>query len=106
MKEIGFAKLSEITPVEAIPGQFRSTLTYNDDAMLCHFSIKKGVTFDLHNHGAAQIGYVLSGKVKFFNKEGVMFTATTGDSYAFKSWEYHCWHSRRRLCLYRMFYSR
>jgi quercetin dioxygenase-like cupin family protein len=89
MEKIGYARLKEVEPVQAIPGHFRKTLTYNDDVMLCHFAINKGVTFDLHNHEAVQIGYVLSGKVTFFNEEGDLYTATAGDSYAFESWESH-----------------
>ena len=89
MEEKRFASLADIIPVEGIPNHFRSTLTYNDDVMLCHFSVKKGVTVELHNHEAAQIGYILSGKINFFNEKGVMFTGKSGDSYAFKSKELH-----------------
>ena len=81
--------LNEIEAVEGPEGIFRRTLEYTDDAMVCHFTMKKGARVPLHNHPASQMGYIISGKVRFMleNKNG--FTAVPGSSYAFDSFEYH-----------------
>ena len=54
--------------VEMFPGITRRTLTYNDQAMLCHFEVKKGATIPLHNHPPVQIGMVTAGKMRFFGE--------------------------------------
>jgi quercetin dioxygenase-like cupin family protein len=75
--------------VEAVPGIFRTTLTYNEKLMLCHFLLKEGSTLPLHNHEAVQIGYVIRGKLKFIKKKGESFIAGPGTAYLFESNEYH-----------------
>ena len=77
--------LDEGKSVENPPGVIRRTLSYNDEAMLCHFLLEKGAQIPLHNHRATQIGYILKGKAKFLaaNKENG-FEAGTGDSYVFE----------------------
>jgi quercetin dioxygenase-like cupin family protein len=84
------AELSQLNPVEKPEGIFRTTLAYNDETMLCHFHMKKGAAIPLHNHGPAQIGYVISGKVKFLNEDGsTNFVAEKGTSYVFDPDETH-----------------
>jgi quercetin dioxygenase-like cupin family protein len=70
--------------IENPAGISRKTLAYNDEAMLCHFTLKKGAQIPLHSHRATQIGYIISGKARFIaeNKEEE-FEATTGDAYVF-----------------------
>ena len=80
---------SESTTVENPPGIFRTAITYDKDTMLCHFTMTKGAEIPLHNHLAAQIGYVVSGKVKFKKESGEEFIASTGTSYVFSSNEKH-----------------
>ena len=71
-------------PVENPEGVTRKTLSYNDEAMLCHFILKKGSEIPLHDHRASQIGYVVSGKCRFLaGKPEDEFEAGTGDSYVF-----------------------
>jgi len=82
-------RLREGKQVETVKGIFRTTMVYNDQIMLCHFTMKKGAIVPLHNHVAAQNGYVLKGKVKFLRKEGEDFIVETGDGYLFDSEEYH-----------------
>ncbi len=89
MKERQVARLSETDAVEMRPGHMRSTLSYNDDLMLCHFEVKKDVIMPYHQHQASQIGYVLTGKIEFFNNDGVMFVVGPGDAYEFKPMEPH-----------------
>ena len=63
-------------------GVVRKTLAYNDEAMLCHFRLKKGAQIPLHNHRASQIGYVVRGHARFLaEKPEDEFEATTGDAY-------------------------
>ncbi len=69
-------------PVEMLEGITRRTLTYNDDAMLCHISLRKGSTIPLHNHEPVQIGMCISGKIRFFGETPEdEFIAADGDGY-------------------------
>ena len=71
------------------PGITRSTLVYNKDNMLCYFHEKAGARVDLHTHYAVQSGYVISGKVKFFDADGKERILGPGDGYLFNSNEPH-----------------
>jgi quercetin dioxygenase-like cupin family protein len=75
--------------VEAAPGIFRTTLSYNKESMLCHFTLKKGSQIPLHNHPAVQNGFVISGSIRFTRKDGSAFTAGAGTAYVFDPHEYH-----------------
>lgn len=77
-------------PKENPEGVTRRTLSYNDEAMLCHFRIKKGAQIPLHNHRATQIGYVVSGRATFLAEEPASeFEAGTGESYVFDAFVKH-----------------
>ena len=77
-------------PVENPPGLIRKTLAYNDEAMLCHFNLKKGSQIPLHSHRATQIGFIIKGRVRFLaeDKED-QFEASVGDSYVFIAFVKH-----------------
>ena len=76
--------------VENPPGVVRKTLAYNDEAMLCHFDLKKGSSIPLHDHRATQIGYIINGKVRFIAESSEdEFEAKTGDSYVFSRFVKH-----------------
>ena len=78
--------LDEGKPVEGIPGIFRKTLAYDDEAMLCHFELSQGSSIPLHSHRAAQVGYVLKGRVRFLaEKPEDEFEVRPGDSYVFSA---------------------
>ena len=81
-------KSGERKTVEMLDGIFRTTMCFNNQSMLCHFSFKKGSSIPLHNHIAVQNGYVIKGKVRFLYKEG-SFIVEQGDGYIFDSEEYH-----------------
>jgi len=82
--------ISQGKPIENPPGVVRKTLAYNAEAMLCHFDLKKGSCIPLHSHRATQIGYVISGKVKFLaEKPGGEFHVETGDSYVLDGFKQH-----------------
>jgi len=69
-------------PAQMFEGVVRKTLSYNDDAMLCHIEFKKGGTVPLHHHQPVQIGYCLNGRIRFFGeKPEDEFVTTAGDAY-------------------------
>lgn len=79
------AKRSDIAPVENPPGIFRTTLTYNEQIMLCHFLLKRGAKIPLHHHEAAQNGYLVRGRMRFFREDGWEFIAVPGSAWCFDS---------------------
>ena len=86
-------KLRSVTtgkPMEGPEGVTRRTLSYNDEAMLCHFTLKKGAQIPLHNHRATQIGYVVSGKARFLAETPESeFEGEAGESYVFSAFVKH-----------------
>ena len=56
--------------------------------MLCHFRMRQGATIPLHSHPAVQIGYVISGRVRFSRGEE-SFVVEPGGSYVFGTGEPH-----------------
>lgn len=84
-----FTRESERTMVKVKPGLTRTTLSFIESLMLCSFHEDKGTTIELHTHEAAQIGYVLKGKIKFFLEDGTEFIAERGSAYVFESMEPH-----------------
>lgn len=77
-------------PQENPEGVTRRTLSYNDEAMLCHFQLKKGAQIPLHNHRATQIGYIVSGKARFLAEDPESeFEGGPGDSYVFDAFVKH-----------------
>jgi transaldolase len=84
-----FCRVGDNPSVKIRPGVFRSTLVYNSENMLCHFHEEAGSRVELHNHLALQYGYVLSGKIKFFDSEGNERILGPGDGYLFNSNEPH-----------------
>jgi quercetin dioxygenase-like cupin family protein len=81
--------IDKVKPVEMRPGIHRKTLVYDEDLMLCHFHLEKGAVLELHSHEAAQMGYVISGKVEFFKEDESTLTVTSGSGYYFPSQEKH-----------------
>jgi quercetin dioxygenase-like cupin family protein len=88
-QKVGIAELDHVQAVEMKPGIIRRTLVYNDEMMLCHFTLEQGVTLELHQHVAVQSGYVIKGKLKFIKGDGTHFIANAGTSYVFDSNEVH-----------------
>jgi quercetin dioxygenase-like cupin family protein len=74
--------------VQALPGITRRTLAYNPQVMLCHFTISEGAEMPMHSHPAAQVGYVVRGRLAFSTEQGG-FEAGTGSSYSFGPNEKH-----------------
>jgi len=83
------ADKSTLSGKEGPPGITRTTMSYDGLTMLCHFVMAQGAKIPLHNHPAAQHGYVIRGRVHFLEKDGPGFIASTGTSYLFEGAEYH-----------------
>ncbi len=83
------AKRKEATPVESPRGIFRATLAYNDQIMVCFFTMKRGAVVPLHSHTAAQNGYVIRGKRRMTGETGDGFIAESGTGYCFSPGEKH-----------------
>ncbi|MFX1376856.1 MAG: cupin domain-containing protein [Promethearchaeota archaeon] len=77
-----------IRAIKSFDGVYRKTLLYNDNIMLCHFTLEKDAEIPIHSHKEHQIGYVLKGKLKFLIEDGE-FLANEGESYIFDSNEKH-----------------
>lgn len=88
-KSRSVVKKDEEKAIEKPEGVFRTTLTYNSESMVCHFTLKKGAAIPLHDHPAVQNGYVLKGKVRFKKHDGSTFIALPGTAYLFDSNEPH-----------------
>ncbi|MGI5900139.1 MAG: cupin domain-containing protein [Christensenellales bacterium] len=79
---------------ELRPGLVKTNLSYNEETMLCHFTVKKGSKIELHNHAAVQNGYVLKGRIKYqladenrnIYEEGEI---GPGGGYVWDAMEYH-----------------
>jgi quercetin dioxygenase-like cupin family protein len=78
--------VDQVKAVEMLPGIARRTLAYNDDVMLCHFTFTAGAAIPLHEHAPSQIGFVISGRVRFIGAtEADAFEVGPGDSYVVDS---------------------
>lgn len=88
-KPVAHVQKEDCPVVENPPGVFRTTLAWNEQTMLCHFRMKKGARIPLHDHPAAQNGYMVSGKVRFLNRDGEVVLAVAGTGYCFAPHETH-----------------
>jgi len=79
---------NSVNAIEMLPGIYRKTLVYNNNMMLCYFSLNKNSYIPLHSHKEHQIGYVITGKLQFETEKG-NFVVGAGDSYVFESNEKH-----------------
>ncbi len=85
----GPINIDDVKSIKILEGIYRKTITYNDKVMLCHFILETGAKLPLHDHEAHQIGYVISGKLKFIYEIQGEFIAESGDSYFFKLYGKH-----------------
>lgn len=81
--------ISDAKSVEALPGLIRTTLAYTQDQMICHFTVKAGVKMPMHTHEAAQIGYIVSGKMIFEREGDTSLPVSAGSGYCFYPNEPH-----------------
>lgn len=78
----------DVAEIPALEGIIRKPLAYTKEGNLNYFELKKGSLVPLHQHDAAQVGYIISGKLRFFTEDSE-FLGTSGDSYAFGRNEKH-----------------
>ena len=88
-KQRPLTTFSEANTVENPPGIFRTTLAFNERAMICHFRANKGAKIPLHNHEPVQAGFVISGTIKFYRGDESSFIAKAQTSYTFEPNETH-----------------
>jgi len=74
--------------VEQLPGIRRTTLCWDEASMLCHFHQTPAARVPMHSHPAAQNGYVVRGRVRFFLDDGE-FVVGPGDAYLFAGGQRH-----------------
>jgi quercetin dioxygenase-like cupin family protein len=79
------ANKGDTAPVEKPPGVFRTTMTYNEQNMLCHFVLRKDAQIPFHSHEAAQTGYLIRGRMRMKWEDGREFIAVPGSSWCFDS---------------------
>ncbi len=79
------ARMADTEPVENPKGVFRTTLACNDQLMLCHFLLLKGVRIPIHRHAASQNGYLVRGKLRMIWQDGREFIAEPGSGWCFDS---------------------
>ena len=84
-----FRNIGDTETISAFPGHYRRTLTANNEIMFCVFNMDKGTRVELHNHAAAQIGYIIRGEMEFFDKDGNTVLGGPGFSYVFDPYEIH-----------------
>ena len=88
LKMNNFKNLNEIQSVEMLKGIYRRTLCYNDEIMLCHFTLYKNSEIPMHQHNEHQVGFIIKGKIIFLTDDGE-FILQEGDSYIFQANEKH-----------------
>ncbi len=83
------ARAGDSPLVENPAGIVRATLAYNDQIMVCHYTMKQSAVVPLHSHDAAQNGYVIRGKLRMIREAGEEFVAEAGTGYCFAPREKH-----------------
>ncbi|KKK46103.1 hypothetical protein LCGC14_0625510 [marine sediment metagenome] len=78
----------DIQSTETIKGVYRRTMVFNENIMLCHFTLEKDAEIPLHHHRESQVEYILHGRIKFFTEDRELIVKK-GDSYIFEPDERH-----------------
>ncbi len=65
---------------EMLPGVELKPLTHGDAMLMGEFRLKKGSVIPSHSHHHEQIGYLVTGKIRF-TADGETFEAEPGDSW-------------------------
>lgn len=66
-----------------LEGIQRQTLANGEKSLLCKFILEKDADLPWHSHPHEQIGYLISGAIKFMAEGQEDFIATLGDSWVF-----------------------
>jgi quercetin dioxygenase-like cupin family protein len=73
-------KVSQVEPVEMVPGVWRRTLTYGEQVMIVHFILEEGAVVPPHSHPNEQVGYVVEGEMEMTIGDEIL-RLQAGDSY-------------------------
>ncbi len=73
---------------QILPGIFMKALTHGNKTLLCEFQLKEGSVIPTHQHPQEQIGYLVSGELKFIS-DGEEFVALPGSSWIFEGGKPH-----------------
>jgi quercetin dioxygenase-like cupin family protein len=73
-------RASEVEAVEMLPGVWRRTLNYGEQAMMAHFTLEEGAVVPPHRHPQEQVGYVVEGEM-LMTIGGETHTLKAGHSY-------------------------
>ncbi|MHA1143548.1 MAG: cupin domain-containing protein [Candidatus Helarchaeota archaeon] len=73
-------RLNDVEEVKMIDGIYRKTLVNDKELMLVHFRLIKDTILPLHSHPHVQAGYVVSGKLEFWEADE-KYILEKGDSY-------------------------
>ena len=76
-----FVSREATKPVEMLAGVVRRTMGTGEKMMLVEVELAKDAVVPLHKHIHEQVGYIVSGKVRFVI-DGRANILSTGDSYA------------------------
>ncbi|MDD5476214.1 MAG: cupin domain-containing protein [Syntrophales bacterium] len=83
-----FTKNNHKSYKEILPGIELKPLIHGSSTLLGEFRLNKGSRVPSHSHPHEQIGYLISGKMRFF-AGGETFDAEPGDSWCFKGDQEH-----------------
>ncbi len=74
-----------LTPLDGIQ---RKTLVHGENTLMTEFKLREGSVIPLHSHPEEQIGYLISGQIKFLvGTDKIM--CNSGDSWCFAGDEEH-----------------
>ena len=76
-----FVKGVEKTEVTVVPGVRRKTLAVGENTLMAKFVLEAGAELPLHTHPHEQIGYLISGRLRF-TVGGETQDLVAGDSWA------------------------
>lgn len=83
-----FNTKSEDGYLQMLEGIQRKTLVHGQKTLMCEFKLKKGSEIPLHSHPHEQIGYLLSGQIRFLvGSETIV--CNPGDSWCFSGDQEH-----------------
>ena len=66
--------------IKMLDGIYRTTMAHEEKLMLVHFRLEKGAVLPKHTHPHVQAGFVLEGKLEFWEGE-TTYILEAGDSY-------------------------
>ena len=75
-------RVSDVEPVEMVPGVWRRTLSWGERLMVVHVILEEGAVVPAHRHPHEQITYIVEGELSM-EVEGRTYVLRAGDSLLF-----------------------